>query len=64
MSYRFLFQGKDIVVEELVQFLISEVDTQLLKGVGLGENDRYSSEMNVGFIYIAKPRTPAYDSLC
>lgn len=40
MSYRFLFQSKDIVVEKLVQFLVGEVDAELLKGVDLGENDR------------------------
>lgn len=41
MCYRLLFQGKDIVVEKLVQLLIGEVDTQLLKGVSLGENENY-----------------------
>ena len=28
---RLLLQGKDVVVEELVQFLIGEVDAELLK---------------------------------
>lgn len=41
MCYRLLFQGEDIVVEKLVQLLIGEVDTQLLKGVSLRENKNY-----------------------
>ena len=34
----FLFQHKHVVVEELLQLLISVVDAQLLKGVELGRS--------------------------
>ena len=30
-SHNLLFQGKDVMIEELVQFLIGVVDAQLLK---------------------------------
>lgn len=34
----FLFQDEHVVIEELLKFLVCEVDTQLLKAIELGEN--------------------------
>jgi len=40
----FLLQDKHVVVEELLQFLIGEVDAQLLKAVVLQEQNKHVSE--------------------
>lgn len=33
LTHHFLFQGKDVVVEEFVQFLVGVVDAELLEGI-------------------------------
>ena len=34
-SYRFLLDGEDVVIEELVELLVRVVDAELLEGISL-----------------------------
>ena len=48
-SYRFLLDGEDVVIEELVELLVRIVDAELLEGIRLevfeAENVQYPDEL-------------------